>query len=369
MRNPTRSAVAGAILGAFMLTSSGALGATATPRVEGPRSTIGVAPFGPGSARTPEEESGPVLPDVAGLLAAELGTRSSARVVAPNEMIRGPGGKRATPDLAAGDVRTWASLNDVDSVVLGYAERSKAGGLHVDVELRSGHSGAAEADYRLEPASDPDVPSAVRKLATLILADLAQVEPAPALPPVSTPAGGRDDGASSGDAAAGADTGDAERADGDDRLSLMPGAKNDDPISINSEELEVVPLDGGRRLVFSRNVVVIQGDIRLDADRLEAIYPAGASRPETLVAEGNVQVEQGERNGKCEQATYERSLQTIVCRGKAEVVQGCDRVRGREIEFDLERERVHVTGAASVLIRPEEDGECIGKGRGGRPLN
>ena len=83
---------------------------------------------------------------------------------------------------------------------------------------------------------------------------------------------------------------------------------------------------------------------------------------ERLIAEGNVAVEQGERHASCQQATYERKLQTIVCRGKAEVVQGCDRVRGREIEFDLERERVRVTGAASVLIRPEDaDGECKGK--------
>ena len=54
-----------------------------------------------------------------------------------------------------------------------------------------------------------------------------------------------------------------------------------------------------------------------------------------------------------------RADQKIFCQGKAEVVQGCDRVRGHEIEFDLARDRVRVTGAASVLIRPEDaDGKC-----------
>ena len=46
-------------------------------------------------------------------------------------------------------------------------------------------------------------------------------------------------------------------------------------------------------------------------------------------------------------------------RGRAEVLQGCDRVRGEEIEFDLERERIRVTGAASVVIN-SGDGDAGG---------
>lgn len=342
--------------GLAVLAASLLLGATAAnAALEGsPRSTIGVAPFAPVAA----EPTDAAMPDVARLLASELARRTEARVVSPADMRLGGREDRVT-EAAAADVRKWADLNGVDRVVVGSAVRAERGGLNVDVELRSGHSGAAEAEYRLEPSSDPDVPGAVSKLATLILADLADVEPEPALPAVGAPRAGVESKTGSSKASKADDDG------GDDEggVSLMPGVRNDDPISINSEELEVVPLDGGRRLVFSRNVRVVQGDIHLRADRLEAIYPQGESRPERLVAEGHVAVEQGERNAKCEQATYERKLQTIVCRGKAEVVQGCDRVRGREIEFDLEQERVRVRGAASVLIRPDdENGDCSGKG-------
>ena len=89
-------------------------------------------------------------------------------------------------------------------------------------------------------------------------------------------------------------------------------------------------------------------------DRLEAIYPEGASQPDRLHATGHVRVAQGDRRGRCEEATYERLANTIVCRGKAQVTQGCDEVRGESIEFDLGRKRVRVVGAASVLIQPDE---------------
>ena len=130
----------------------------------------------------------------------------------------------------------------------------------------------------------------------------------------------------------------------------------------------MLPQDGGRRLVFSQNVEVLQGDVSLNADRLEAIYPQGASQPERLLASGHVLVVQGDRRARCDEAIYERGPYTIVCRGKAEVLQACDRVRGEEIEFDLERERVRVTGAASVVIQSEDDGPtgCADAARGAR---
>ena len=157
---------------------------------------------------------------------------------------------------------------------------------------------------------------------------------------------------SAGDSAA------ADVAVADDEVSLLPGASSDEPIAINSEELEVLPQGGGRRLVFSRNVEVQQGDITLYADRLEAIYPEGASQPDRLFASGHVRVVQGDRRGRCEEATYERAANTIVCRGKAQVTQGCDQVRGESIEFDLGRKRVRVVGAASVVIQPDDAEGC-----------
>jgi len=340
-----RSRLAPGLAIALVLASGGP--ARAVVDVSGPARGIAVAPFA-GSAA-----GGTAWPDVASLLARELDRLSDTRVVPPDALRHDERGL-AAPE--ARDVRRWAQWNAVENVVVGRVDRATRRQLDVAVELRSGHSGAQRAAYRLEPESGSDLDGAVGRLARLILADLGddaasaasplpdvaaaspETPPAPEPTPAVPAAAGHREGRG---------------------IDLVPGRARDDPISINSEELEVLPQDGGRRLVFSRNVEVQQGDITLEADRLEAVYPQGASQPDRLHATGNVRVAQGNRRGRCEEATYERSADTIVCRGRAEVVQGCDQVRGDEIEFDLAHQRVRVVGAASVVIQPD-DGSAEG---------
>ena len=116
---------------------------------------------------------------------------------------------------------------------------------------------------------------------------------------------------------------------------------------------------GKRHLVFQDNVTVLQGDIELRTEKLDAFYAEGESQPEKLIADGRVRVVQGDRTARCDRATYLRSEQRLVCSGHAKLVQGCDVVRGNRIEFDLEREHFTVMGAASVVLG-REDGECAG---------
>jgi lipopolysaccharide export system protein LptA len=134
----------------------------------------------------------------------------------------------------------------------------------------------------------------------------------------------------------------------------LQGLQPDQPLEIESEELEVLGHDGGgRRLLFSRGVRVVQGDVILTAEFLEAIYPATGSEPERLRAWGGVRVEQAGRKARCSEAEYDRKAQLIVCRGDAELIQGCDVVRGESIELDLARNRAKVLGGARVLIWPD----------------
>ena len=335
---------------AFALASAAPLAADTPPAPRG----IAVAPF--------IAEGDAAVPDVASRLADELARLSPRRIVRPASL------RREGPDVGApeaGDVRRWARSNDVDDVIVGRTQRGTRGGLDVSVELCSGHSGVARAEYRLRPETDEALPGAVDRLAQVILADLGeQAETATdALPDVAAPAptATPSSAAPTAGAAPSATSDTTSDARGDDTavgLPLLPGVRHDDPIQIHSDELEVLPQDGGRRLVFTRNVDVQQGKLRLNADRLEALYPQGASQPDLLLASGRVRVAQGDRRARCEQARYERVASTIVCRGQAEVLEGCDRVRGEEISFDLDSERVVVTGAASVLIQPgDADGE------------
>ena len=52
-----------------------------------------------------------------------------------------------------------------------------------------------------------------------------------------------------------------------------------------------------------------------------------------------------------------RAEDRIVCRGSAELRQGCNRVRGEVIELDLADEQLVVNGSASAILYPQSDGD------------
>ena len=128
--------------------------------------------------------------------------------------------------------------------------------------------------------------------------------------------------------------------------------KGDKPLSIRSDELEALENEGRRRLLFTSNVHIEQGDLLVNSDRLEAFYPPGGSQPDKLVASGHVEVKQLQRRMLCNTATYFQTEDRLLCVGNAELQQGDDRVRGREIEIFTKQSRVKVRGGATVNVMP-----------------
>jgi len=144
----------------------------------------------------------------------------------------------------------------------------------------------------------------------------------------------------------------AAPAPGEQSVSMFP-IEGDKPLSIRSDELEAVEDDGRRRLLFTRNVNVEQGDLRVHSDRLEAQYPPGGNQPDKLIANGHVRVSQLDKTMLCESATFFQTENRLVCTGNAELQQGGDRVRGSEIEIFVKQNRVKVKGGAVVNVAPQ----------------
>jgi len=132
-------------------------------------------------------------------------------------------------------------------------------------------------------------------------------------------------------------------------VSMFP-IKGDQPLSIRSDELEAIEEGGRRRLLFTRNVNIEQGDLRVHSDRLEALYPPGGNQPDKLIANGHVKVVQRDKTMLCDAATYYQTQDRLVCTGNAELQQGTDRVRGKEIEIFPKLNRVKVKGGAVVNV-------------------
>jgi lipopolysaccharide export system protein LptA len=133
---------------------------------------------------------------------------------------------------------------------------------------------------------------------------------------------------------------------------------SDAPLAIHSDRLEALDRDGRREILFEGNVQVARSDATLRSHRLEALYPEQAQQPDRLVATGQVAFTQGTREARCDRATYHRIQRRIECAGDAELWDGEDRVRGEMIAFDLDSEKVVVTGQTRLLFRAE--GESSG---------
>ncbi len=155
------------------------------------------------------------------------------------------------------------------------------------------------------------------------------------------------------DAASAASTATPTAEGAEQSVSMFP-IKGDKPLSIRSDELEAIETDGRRRLLFTSKVQIDQGDLRVNSDRLEALYPPGGSQPDKLVASGHVRVSQLKRRMLCDKATFFQTEDRLLCVGNAELQQGDDRVRGREIEIFIKQNRVKVRGGATVNVTPSE---------------
>lgn len=271
------------------------------------------------------------VPEIDLLLADRIGTRGVRRIVGPAEFAA-----EADAEPEDGTVVEWAKRAGVAVVVVGRITRI-GNQVSVDVRLRSGETGAAAGTYVVEILQAGGAEGAVDRLAAQILQG-AQGLAAGGPAPVAAPATGGGSGAAK-----------------DDRFGIR--FDGDRPLSIRADELEAIRSDGARQLRFSKNVVVTQDDVTIRSSKLEAFYPPESSQPDRLVARGRVRMTQGESEVRCDQASYVRAEDMLVCNGNAELrdADGC--VAGERIEFDLAKETVKVLGGARVVMGGEGDAE------------
>ncbi len=293
---------------------------------------------------------------IAKLLAGELAERELERLIAPGDFVA-----ENSFEPRAADIRRWAYNSAVDVIVVGRVYSVGKDGRQtrvIETIIRSGHSGAELSRHEVALPEGAELGPSLETLATSILVGLGfQDRPRDIIAP-GAPGDGH---VGQGDQAPGAGQAglQAPAAEGSGQgleLNLsQSGFRSDAPIEIEAEEAEIITRDTGRRLIFQRNVRVRQANVSLRSDRLEALYRKGESEPRELRAEGRVSIDQGDRRAKCDRAIYQRETQILICRGHAELVQGCDIVRGESIEFDLAGDQARVEGAASIVIQPESD--------------
>lgn len=147
----------------------------------------------------------------------------------------------------------------------------------------------------------------------------------------------------------------ASPSDTAERLGLRftPNAE----LVISSDEAEGMKTEKGQEsVIFSKRVRAHQGDMSLECDWLEAVYPQSAGgRPDRITARGSVVITQGENQARCTEASVDNVACTAECKSagtRATLHRGADDVEANAIYFDLCKGTVRAVG--DVLIRVRE---------------
>jgi lipopolysaccharide transport protein LptA len=145
--------------------------------------------------------------------------------------------------------------------------------------------------------------------------------------------------------------------EGGEESGPFAGLGGEGPVTILADELQAWETPEGRRLVFGGSVAVEREDLTLRATEIEAFYPPGAEEPIRLVASGDVLITQQGREARCDRAEYRRLERRLDCRGAAQLQRGEDRVTGDVIAFDMETQRLIVSGDTRLVLAPREPEE------------
>lgn len=140
----------------------------------------------------------------------------------------------------------------------------------------------------------------------------------------------------------------------------------DQPVEIEADTLEVE--DKSQQATFIGNVVAVQGETRLRADRLKATYAAGPNGGKTqirqIIATGRVHVlSKDDQSADGDWARYNVVTREIVMGDKVVLRQGQNVIRGTKLFIDLNSGLSRVSGGTSVALPTESAPSGAGNGR------
>jgi outer membrane protein assembly factor BamD len=129
------------------------------------------------------------------------------------------------------------------------------------------------------------------------------------------------------------------------------------PVEISSDTME--GLENQRYMVFKGNVVVKQEDLFLLCDELTVFLEEGEDEIKKAIAKGGVKILQGDRVATSKEAIFDNAQGEIVLKGDVVVFSGSDRLRGEEVTYYLDEERVTVKGQkekrANIIFIPKRE--------------
>ena len=121
------------------------------------------------------------------------------------------------------------------------------------------------------------------------------------------------------------------------------------PVEVSADSLSVSQNDGSA--LFTGNVVIGQGEMRLSAPRVLVFYTSDQSGIDRLEATGGVTLVNGDQAAEAESAEYEVNRGTIRMVGDVLLTQGANTLVSDTMDVDLEAGTAQMNGRVRTVFR------------------
>lgn len=122
------------------------------------------------------------------------------------------------------------------------------------------------------------------------------------------------------------------------------------PVELSSDKLEINQADGSA--LFSGDVLVKQGQLRLSANTVQASYGADGNVVETIVASGKVTLANAKDAAEADSAVYTISSGKIIMTGHVLLTQGNAAISAQKMVIDLKSGTGQMEGRVTTTFVP-----------------
>ena len=130
-------------------------------------------------------------------------------------------------------------------------------------------------------------------------------------------------------------------------------ADREKPIEISADQLAINDETGVTE--FSGMVEILQGDLSLNADFVQATYTPGSGAIQTLLATGEVILRSGEDEAKADRAEYAVDADQIIMTGNVFVRQAGNNLSAERAEINLETGAATLSGRVKTVLGTGND--------------
>ncbi|MFD1342671.1 lipopolysaccharide transport periplasmic protein LptA [Litorisediminicola beolgyonensis] len=127
-------------------------------------------------------------------------------------------------------------------------------------------------------------------------------------------------------------------------------ADSDAPVEVSADQLSVNQSDG--TALYSGNVVIGQGEMRLSAPRVLVVYAETRNAIARLEATGGVTLVSGTEAAEAERADYDIDAGTVTMSGNVLLTQGDNALTSERMVVDLDSGTAQMDGRVRTVLQP-----------------